>query len=155
MINNLGNALVRNAKLKGYLSQLSEVVGREVIEDQLSSLEEVERLKEASQQLNGCPKKIIEITPEDLLRERFALLVRKLAKSNSSPVSVWLDATSHCGTIYLSGIDEFDFSFRLAAIPEGVVVLLTEDGRDKLLLDFSPEEVEVELQGKVWGNVEY
>lgn len=154
-MNNLGNALARNAHLENYLGQLSEMVGHEVTEDQLSSLEEIERLKEASRELQRCPKKIIEITPEDLRRERFALLVLTLAKAKSSPVSIWLDATSYCGTLYLAGVNEFNFSFRLDSIPEGVVVLLTEDGRDQLLLDFSPEEVAMELQGKAWGNVEY
>lgn len=154
-MSDLVNALAQNAKLRGYLSQLSEVVGHEVTAEQLSSLEEVEKLKEAASQLKECPKKIIEVDPADLAQQRFASLVQRLAKANSSPVSIWLDATSSCGTFYISGIDKFNLSFSFDAIPEGVVVLLTEDCRDKLLIDFSPDEVEVELQGKEWGDAEY
>ncbi len=70
-------------------------------------------------------------------------------------MSIWLNATASCSAFHLLRVNEFNFAFRFAEIPEGVVVLLTEDGGDKLLLDFSPDEVEVELQGKVWGYAEY
>jgi hypothetical protein len=154
-MSDIGNVLARNANLRGYLNQLSEMVGREVTEEQLSSLEEVEKLKKTASQLNGYPKKYIKIASEALAQERFTSLVQRLAKANSNPISIWLDATASCGTLYIPGIIEFNFSFRFTAIPEGVVVLLTKDGSDKLLLDFSPDEVEVELQGKAWGNAEY
>lgn len=154
-MSDLANKLARNANLRGYLNQLSELVGHEVAEQQLSSLEEVEKLKEVASQLKGYPKRHFEIDPEALAQERFTSLVQRLAEANSSPISIWLDATLYCGTFYISGISEFNFSFRLTSIPEGIVGLLTRDGSDELLLDFSPDEVEVELRGKTWGNVEY
>lgn len=154
-MSDLVNRLARNAELIGYLNQLRELVGREVSKEQLGSLEEVERLKGVASQLKDCPKTLIEIAPEDLAKERFTSLVQRLVKANPSPVSIWLNATSSCGTFYLSRVDGFNFAFRFASIPEGVVVLLTEDGRDRLLLDFSPDEVEVELQGMEWGNIDY
>jgi hypothetical protein len=154
-MNELVSRLARNAEQKRYLDQLSELVGREVTEEQLSSLEEVQRLNEVASQLNGGPKRVIKIAPEDLARERFRLLVHALAKANPSPVSIWLNATASCGTLFLSKLDEFNFAFQPNAIPEGVVVLLTKDGKDKLLLDINPDEVEVELQGEMWANSEY
>jgi hypothetical protein len=154
-MSDLAKRLARNAALKPYLDQLRELVGSEVTEQQLSSLEEVQRLKKVASQFNCRPKKVIKIAPEDLTRERFKLLVHALAKANPSPVSIWLNATASCGTLFLSRIDEFNFGFQYDAIPEGVVVLLTKDGNDKLLIDINPDEAEVELQGERWGNVEY
>ncbi len=74
-MSDLTKRLTRNAELPGYLNQLRELAAREVTEDQLGSLEEVERLKGATSQLKGCLKKLIEIAPEDLTQERFTSFV--------------------------------------------------------------------------------
>ena len=155
MMNELANRLTRNTELKVYLDQLKELIGREVFEEELGPIEEVEQLKEAASQLKDYPKKLIEIAPGDLVKERFALLVHQLTNTNPSPVSIWLNATSSCGAFSIPRVDAFNFGFRFDLIPEGVVVLFTKDGRDRLLLDFGPDEVEVELQGEEWGNIEY
>jgi len=154
-MNDLTKKLTRNAELEGYLNELSELMGRKITEKDLSALEEVEKLKNAAVKLEEQPKTLIVLAPEELKQARFSSLVQRLAKANPNPVSVWLNATSSCGTFYLSRIDKFNFSFRFDAIPEGVIALLTEDGNDELLLDFSPDEVEVELQGAEWGSAEY
>lgn len=154
-MSDLERLVVRNAELQRYLRQLAELVGREVSETELDPPEEATRLKEAAVGLKQYPNRIIELTPEELTQGRFASFIQRLARANSSPVSIWLNATPSCGVFYLSRADNLNCSFRFSQIPEGVIVLLTQEGADKLLLDFSPDEVVLELQGVNWGNVEY
>lgn len=155
MMSKYSERLERNSELRNYLAQLGELIGHEVTADQIGSLKDVEKLRAKASEIKHCPKMIEVIPPEDLKSARFASLVQRLEALNSKPVSIWLSATSSCGVFYIPKVSEFNFGFNFSEIPEGVVALLTEDGKDKLLLDFDSKEVELELQGEMWGSVDY
>jgi hypothetical protein len=155
MTNDVSRRLACNAELNRYLAQLTELAGREVTEAELGAPEDALRLRKAAAKLQGLPKRVLELAPEEIRQARFGDFVRRLVDGNPSPVSIWLNAASACGMVFLPRVDEFNFRFRFSAVPEGVVALLTEQGMDKLLLDFGPDEVVLELQGNLWGNLNF
>ena len=145
--------LRRNADLQIYLSQLAELVGRQIVEGELSSIEEVNRLKEGG--FRSCPEKTISLMPENLREGRFHSFIKRLAIKNPVPVAIFLKPTQYCGTFYATRIDKINFDFRFDLIPEGIFTLITEDGGDEFVLDFDADEIEVGLQGEMWGSVDY
>jgi hypothetical protein len=91
---------------------------------------------------------------------RFAEFVRKLAQANSDDVYVWTDASNSCGLLRPVPLLDLDLAFPFDWSPDGVLVLITADFADKLLLDFFEDDsgeprLAVEVSGAHWGHVRY
>lgn len=152
----LSERLARNKHMPRYLNQLAELTGSQVSEDQLGSIGQVESVKSQAIALKKkLPVNSFCIDPRDLAGDRFHVFVQKLKAANCSPVSIWIEPSSVCGLMFISSIDNFNFSFDFDVVPEGLIVLQSEGVNDEVLLDFSPDEVEVEVCGETWGGIEY
>lgn len=154
-MNDLSKKLGYKSKITVYLKQLSELSNKPVCESDLGTMKEVEAVKQKSLSLSSHERKAFEISLDELSSNRFANFFDRLSKVCTGPVYIWLDSTNTCGTYQIAKVSDFNLSFDPRLVPEGVVVLLTECCEGKLLLDFDEENVQVELQGEVWSEIEY
>ena len=92
--------------------------------------------------------------------KRFKNFIARLYSCNKSPVYIWTAKSNNYGLFKIDSIKKINFSFKFKVNVEGIVVLLTENLQDTLILDYyenSKEErlLEITLQGKNWFSVAY
>lgn len=147
--------LLRKRWMREYLDQLSLVSGRDVVENEIRSVEEAKSTREKAKKFASLPRyrqefllKNNEIGP---LRHLFTLLER----ANPAPISVWTDHTIDCGTFTLPNILSVDLTFLAKWKYDSVIVFLSSDLSDRVILDFDQVydngiSIVVETQGKNW-----
>ena len=86
-----------------------------------------------------------------------ALAVARIA---GLQVYLWTPRTIDCGVLLVPSLDVVKFDFDFDVNEEGILVLLSSDLVDRLLLDFSKsctgeERMTVESQGINWMHVDY
>ena len=91
---------------------------------------------------------------------RFQMFVHALGQLNPSPVYVWTPLSNVCGLLRPVSLSEVNFGFDFAVNPEGILVIMTADLLDKMLLDYSAGEageelLEVEIAGERWAQARY
>lgn len=141
--------------IKGYLERLSVIVGRKVKEDELSSLEETQKILDTEKVQLKDDKISYEMSPKEFQSKKFNAFLEKLKRMNSAKISIWLEDSRTCGIFMLENISKFNNRFNLEKVPEGLIELITEDCQDSLLVDFYPDSVEIEIKGANWVKVEY
>jgi len=145
------------ASLPSYMVELEALTGRSVSADALLSVHETILLRDKLKQI---PKEQVvrACIPFEALKSRaFTLMLDRLNTLNASPVALWLPKSSDCGLLQLPSIKEINFGFSFDLIPEGILVIATSDGLNRMLLDFSDEEdgqrsLEIELHGPHWAQ---
>lgn len=152
--------LRQKLNLKKYLSELSTLTGRAVQSDELGSLAQVNSIREAGQKFREQPGKSCEIPFSDRTSERFKGFVEALHNANPSPIYLWTPRTIWCGALLLPSLEAVRFGFNFAVNEEGILVFLTSDLEDRLLLDFSgspsaEQTMKLEVQGANWAKVAY
>ncbi|GEM_PF-4649113 len=151
----LSSRMRKKRNIEEYLSQLSMLSGQQVLTSDLSELDEVFEVKQRSVKIAEEDQNQFEIPLGELSSERFQKYIATLRVANSSPVIIWLHATNDCGFIVLSNIEAFNFQFSAEDFPRGIIVLLSEDCNDKMILDFDLKNVEIEAVGRHWSLVRY
>jgi hypothetical protein len=81
-------------------------------------------------------------------------------QSNVSPVYVWTPLSNLCGVLRPIRLRDIDWEFPFVVEAEGIIVILTSDLTDKLLMDYSQtdegrEILEVEASGEHWGRARF
>lgn len=145
-------------KLRGYLSVLSTLSGRFVVEEELMSLSSTQSLSEKLriQPPDGCVKATV---PFSALRlASFREFLAQLSALSRTPVVIWVDGALACGALAVGSFCQISFDFVFGAIPGGVLVISSSDGTDSMLLDFEctaqgDRIVQIELRGATWSNV--
>ena len=145
--------------VKKYLVELSALVGHAVQADELTSLDQATAIREAAQKFKTQSATSIEIAFSDRRSKRFIEFLQKLHYANPCPVYIWTPRTMDCGALLVPSIGAVRFEFDFTLNEEGIVVFLTSDLTDRLLLDFSVtatgvEVMKVETQGMNWERVE-
>ena len=140
-----------------HLHELSQIVGRMLTPDDLLSVEETESLRVQALSVVRTPSLRYEIPFADLKSPRFARLVGALQKANPSPIFVWTPLSNECGLLRPVSLSEVRFDFDFTSLPDGILVLLTTDFQDQMLLDFSEGEdaeqlLELEVSGAQWAK---
>lgn len=137
-----------------YLLELKKLTGVDINGDLLLT-EDIEEIREKSSALadKEGTRFIVDFSEKDT--EQFRNFVRNLNKANDAPVYVWTNSANSYGLYKATSINSIDFSFSFDVNPDGIIVLLTEDLNDRLLLDFyrnseGREILELELYGKHW-----
>jgi hypothetical protein len=146
--------------LPAYLLELKALTGLDVSSEFLCSVEDTEKIRNESSSVRTADINKFAIDFEEKNSERFKKFITSLNEANSSPIYIWTNRSNFCGLHKINSIGMVDFSFPFDVNQEGIVVFLTEDINDKLLLDFScnaqgEEILEVESQGKNWSLIPY
>lgn len=152
--------ICRRVTLPGYLDKIEYLTGcRPDIAD-LTSVQFVGQLQaELSTHLKAAPVAKVVIFFADRLSSRFLALIEDLESRNSHPVFVWIESVKDCGYAKPVRLRNFRFGFEFKHIPEGVISLITDDARNKMLMDFEADDegreiMTIELYGQDWGNVD-
>jgi hypothetical protein len=160
MASNLGQRLAYKKNIQACLSELEQLSKKAPREAALLSLEETQVLRKSAMLLSGKPCKRLKIDFSEKESSRFAEFIHKLYQSNPSPVYIWTTLSNSCGLFEIGSILEFNFGFNFDINREGIISLLAKNMLDKMILDFSEDELgnkvlEVELIGSNWSMIEY
>lgn len=152
--------LRKKLSMKMYLKELTVLAGRPVQANELGSVEKAVSVRKAGQKFSTLDAASFEIPFADLSSERFRRFVRKLYNANPSSVYVWSPRTIDCGVFLMPSIAAINFDFDFEINEEGILVFLTNDLKDRLLVDFfilsqSHKRSKVEVQGNNWGEIIY
>jgi hypothetical protein len=141
--------------LKKYLEELSILAGHPVQVNELSHVDQAASIREAGKKFALQATTISEISFSNRNENLFKIFTKKLYDANPSPVYVWTPRTIECGAFLLPSICAVNFSFDFTINEEGILVFLTNDLIDRLLLDFTSlpsgeERLRIETQGENW-----
>lgn len=145
--------ITRNSKIEAYLLQLHELTGRQVSESELTTVAEAEEIRAGTEGLTSQKKTVFHLQISNLHGRQFRDYIDRLKSANPGAVYIWLHATASCGVFSVPSIAEVKFTFDHEKIPEGVIVLLAAGCKDRMLLDFDTDAVEIEVQGTSWASV--
>lgn len=158
MTNTSKNTYYIKRNLPFYVDELRCFAGANIDTKSLSSIEEVENIRKKSLPLNElqATKNVVKFSEKN--SDRFKRFIENLREANSNPVYIWLHSSNLHGLLKVDSIDAIDFSFPFNVNSDGIVVFLTSDFSDRLLLDFyhdceGQEMLEVELKGKHWSSI--
>jgi hypothetical protein len=156
----LSDKLAFKRELPRYLRDLAVLLGRRVEAAELLSVEETQKIRVQANQVARQPLLRFEVPFGAKEEERFDSFLKRLADANPSDAYLWTPAANICGVLRPVPLSAVNFSFPFDLNPEGIVVILTSDLNDQLLLDYSLGEegepmLEVETSGKHWGSVAY
>lgn len=70
----------------------------------------------------------------------FRAFIGRLQEANSSPIFLWTSRSEVCGLLELPSLSAFNFGFEFALEPNGIVVLMTTDTRERLTLDYGKDK---------------
>lgn len=146
--------------IKSYLSELTLLINQEINEIDLSSLLEVEDVRRKASSLNDFPISKFVIPFNDKATGKFRSFIEALYQANDSEVYIWTKRTNVCGLYKIESIRNINIDFPFEINDEGILVFLSADFKDKLLLDFSLDSngnkiLEVEMQGQNWSDINY
>lgn len=153
----LHSALAFKTNIGRHLAQLSQLTGSAVREENLLSLLETGALRERSKANEYVPSWRRTVAFSEKAGRRFQRFVESLEEMNSSGVYIWTPLSNVCGLHRPVTLKSIHWEFDFELIPDGILVLLTADIADKMLLDFSEgptgkEELEIEVSGPHWAR---
>lgn len=156
----LSEKLTFKRELPRHLLELSLLVGRPVHKEELLSLKETKLVRVRANQVLRNPVKKFVIPFETKQEPRFGKFIERLIEANPNDVYLWTPASNLCGLLLPTPLKTFRTTFPFELNPEGIIVILTDDLHDQLLLDYSLGEhdeqlLEVEVSGERWGSITY
>ena len=156
----LAGRLTQKVNLPQHLRELSQLVGRKVEPEELLSLAETEAVRAQGMTVQRLPSWRCELRFSDKRSARFGRLLQAIRERNPSPVYLWTPLSNDCGLLRPVPLSDVRFDFDFAVNRDGIVVLLTADLQDRMLLDFSEgpdgeQLLEVEVAGANWGQATY
>jgi len=143
-----------------YIRQLRCLLGREVVEADLLSLEETETIRGRSL-ATSRPIGLEARAPFSALGSaRFSEYVGALAEAGPPRAYVWSPLANVCGLHKPVPLSDINWGFDYALIPDGIVSLVGEALQNGLILDFDDDEpggpwLDIETRGTSWGFVAY
>lgn len=151
--NNLNN-------LDDYILELKEFTGININSELLSSTKDMEEIRQKSMILKNKPEKTFSISFEEKSSLKFKDFVRKLYILNDSPVYIWTKKSNIHGLYKAKSINSLNYSFTFDVNVEGIVVFLTENLEDKIILDYYKDNygkklLDITLKGQQWSSISY
>lgn len=150
----------QHRNLKMHLGELGALTGRSVEANELSSAEQASLVRNSEKKFSEYDVMSVDILFSDIESFQFKNFIKQLYDKNNSPVQVWLPRTIDCGILEIDSILDVRFNFNFNLNEEGILVLMTQDMEDKLLLDWfkipdGEERLKIETQGVNWSKVLY
>lgn len=150
----------RRLFLRQYLHELTALVGREVLEEEIGSVDEAVHMRQLAKAISGVRREVAQIAFSEIRSNRFKEYIARLAKANDSVVLVWTPRTIFCGTFRIPSLEAVCLSFNFDINPEGNIVFTTEGVDDRLILNFDVDDqgeqiLQIETQGAHWEQVSY
>ncbi len=155
----LSEKIRQKVNLKSYLRELSILVGRDILPEELGGVEQAVQIRNAVRETALGPPVAYDVLFSDLRSDRFFVFVNRLYETNSSPVYVWTPRTESCGFFLARSIVDVKFDFDFDVNSEGIFSFLTDDLKNILLIEFLIDEnggraATIEVRGD-WASVIY
>jgi hypothetical protein len=156
-MSDLQKVVAFKANIGRHLTQLSRLTGTIVNKDSLLSPQETEALRATSKTTEYAPVWRHTMDFSKLTEAQFQRFVGALDEMSPSGVYIWTPLSNVCGLLRPVPLKSIQWGFDFDLIPEGILVLLTADLADRMLLDFSEgstrrQELEIEVSGQHWGR---
>jgi hypothetical protein len=138
-----------------HLRQLSLLTGGIVAREDLLTVDETEAVRENAKLIQYSSSWRDTIAFSEKSSPKFKTLIAELDELSSEGVYLWTPLSNLCGLLRPIPLDTIRWEFAFDLIPEGIIVFLSADLQDKLLLDYSSssdgrEELEIEVSGEKW-----
>lgn len=148
------------SNIASYLLELGVLTNKKIKKDDLSSVDRVAEIRAKVTRLEELPLEKFRISFAEKKYNRFGHYIQGLCESNNGEVYIWTSKTNVCGLYKVASIRDIDFSFPFEINDEGIVVFLSADLKDKLILDFSFDPagnkiIDIEAQGENWSKIKY
>lgn len=154
------NSLFQKAKGKGlintYLKELNLLSIRKIEVNDLITLEETKMIIHKRQEIGkSIPSEKLVLKFED--KDRLLSYLSKMAELKKGKIYLFIEYTKNCGALLLNSLKDFNYNFSFSDEHSGIISFLSEDLKDKLVLDFYEDTgqhiLEIETQGYVWNSV--
>lgn len=139
-----------------HLAELSSILGRPVVMDELESMDTTRAILDAQKPLLAFEPIKFEIPFHEKSEKPLYDLIQTLSSANPAPLFLWASHANDCGVLKLRSLADvrYDFAFD---VNEGLLSLVTIDLCDQLLLDFYEDEyaqvLSLAIQGGHWTAV--
>jgi hypothetical protein len=142
-----------------YLAELRHFLRSRVGSLELLSIDETTKTLDASKNRNRAVGSKLRIPFYEKSSPRFRTFINQLASLVECPVYLCLPLARVCGLPPVAPLVDINFDFDFDASPDGILVVITADLGDKLLLDYSEDDgarwVDVEVSGERWSKARY
>lgn len=150
----------QHRNLQKHLGELSSLTGCLVEKNELSSAEQAAQVRDSEKKFSEYDITPVERSFSELKSCQFKKFIKNLYDKNNSPIQIWLPRTIDCGILEIESILNIKFDFDFDLNEEGILVLMTRDMEDKMLLDWfrlpeGEERIRIETQGMNWSKVSY
>jgi len=151
-------AQLRN--MKSYLGELRKLLRRDVCVEELLSLDQTASLQSSFGEIDSKVRNSIEIPFEHRSGSRFDAYINRLAEANASEVYVSIRYSHECGMFLADSLKIIDIRGFSFDYPNEHLIFITSDFRDRLLLDYSIDDVGlgvlmIDTEGANWPCVAY
>lgn len=154
------SARLRKAlNMKRHLHELSSIVGRSVIADELEDVAATNKIKESQLGFPELEITRFEIPLSQKSDKRFKGFIERLTDANPASIYLWTEYATDCGALKLGSLSSVNFEFTFDASEQKIFSLLTTDFADQLLLEFHEEDgrliLDFEVQGEHWSTIHF
>lgn len=147
---------LKKKHLNSYLGELEKLALQKVDVSKLV-LDRIDVLKEAAIRLSNNQGEFFQIPFEEKRGVDFKIYINRLKSVNSGKVYLWTDYSNYCGLLLLDDLTQLNLEFGFHDEHSGIMTLLAENLKDKLILDWSEEGgrrmLEIESYGENWGSI--
>ncbi|WP_232380458.1 hypothetical protein [Leptospira ainlahdjerensis] len=141
-----------------YIAEISHLSLKPFSASNLVALDIMEEIRQKAISKSE-PKKNINMQFEEKSTKRFKDFIQNLYSKNQNPIYIWTELSNDCGIYEINSILEFNFDFSFDINDKGLIHLLSINLKDEMILDFSNNyneyELEVELCGPNWIHIDY
>ncbi len=150
----------RSQSLERYLNELSQLTGRNVICTELGTVNDALEIQKASQKFITQKVSTYEIPFSQRNSTKFLKIIEELYNKNPLPIYIWTPRTIDCGTFLVFSLRDIHFNFEFNINTEGIIVLLSHDLVDRVLLDFfelntGERRMKIAIQGDNWESIHF
>jgi hypothetical protein len=154
------NALFQKAKgkslMSSYLKELNLLSKLKIKVNDLITFEETEMIIHKRKEISeSIPSEKLVLKFED--KDRLLHYLSKMAELKKGKIYMFTEYSKSCGALLLNSLIDFNYNFAFSDEHSGIISFLSEDLKDKLILDFYEESgqyiIEIETQGYVWNSV--
>jgi hypothetical protein len=141
-----------------YLKELNLLTRQMVEAKDLITIEDTVRIIHKRKEIsNTIPFEKLTLSFE--AKDRLSSYLAKMAEIKKGKVYLFTEYSKNCGALLLNSLNDFNHKFSFNDEHSGIISFLSEDLKDKLVLDFYVENdkyiLELETQGFVWNSVLY
>jgi hypothetical protein len=131
--------MIRKNYISDYLAELQSFTGKFFEEAELETNETIFSLVKEIPRINPCKSERYDFSDKAMIKMGF------LDFFNSDKVIIWTPRSFELGYIVLDSVSSFDFSFNFDANREGIVSILSEGLKRRVVLDFFCENDEKKI----------